>query len=50
MVLCREDGVKWPFVGWYNSETDSWTVAHHAASNTPLKVTHWKYLGETDER
>ena len=50
VVLCREDGVKWPFVGRYNSETDSWIVAHYTASNISQRVTHWKYLGETDER
>ena len=43
-VLCVEACAAEPFVGWYNTKTKSWTVAHFTAPNTPRMVNWWMPL------
>jgi hypothetical protein len=43
-LLCIERGHGGPVVAWYNSRTQSWTVAHHSAPNIPIQVEWWMPL------
>lgn len=33
-----------PFVGWYNSREDKWTVAHHLATSEAVSVRYYRPL------